>query len=364
MPHPLDVADLRTRVQVAIDAQISRQRQVLAPVGPSTDLLVDAAADLLCGGKRMRAAFFYWGYRAAGGDDSDALITAATSMEMFQAAALVHDDVMDDSDTRRGQPSVHRRLATVHQDNGWAGDSDRFGAAAAVLTGDLCLTWTDEVYATSGLPAAELARGRKHFDDMRNQLMGGQFLDVLEAALDWEGADTSERIARARHVARVKSARYTVEQPLLIGAACAGADPELLSALAGYGLPLGEAFQQRDDLLGVFGDPVATGKPAGDDLREGKRTVLIAHVLDGLATRDASEVTRFEHLLGQPDLADEDVAWMRSALLEVGAVEQVETLITELADEAAAALHGAAVHSDQARGVLGELIGLAVERES
>lgn len=359
MRNPLDVDDLRARVQVAIDAQLTAQHAVLAPVGAAADPLLDAATDLLRGGKRLRAAFLYWAYRAAGGRDSDSLVRAAASMEMFQAAALIHDDVMDDSDTRRGQPAVHRRLADLHSERSWLGDADRFGAAGAVLVGDLCLTWTDELYATSGLPDAELARGRTAFDAMRNQLMAGQFLDVLEAALGWDGASTPQRIERARHVARVKSARYTVEQPLLIGAACAGADEALLKTLGAYGLALGEAFQQRDDLLGVFGDPAATGKPAGDDLQEGKRTVLIAHTLDGL---DASTSRRFESLLGSTDLTDEDVTWMRTQIRDSGAVDAVEALIAQLSDDARAALVATDVRDDTARSVLDALITLATDR--
>lgn len=359
MSHPLDVLHLRERVQTAIDAQLRAQRRILAPIGDSTTALLDPLADLLAGGKRLRAGFFYWGYRAAGGADSDALVTAATSMEMFQAAALVHDDVMDDSDTRRGAPAMHRRLAGVHRDNDWIGDPDRFGAAAAVLAGDLCLTWTDELYATSGLPDAELARGRSEFDAMRNQLMGGQYLDVLEAAVGWADADTETRISRARHVARVKSARYTVEQPLLIGAACAGADEDLLGRLSGYGLPLGEAFQLRDDLLGVFGDPSQTGKPAGDDLREGKRTVLIAHTLDGSAEPDRG---RFESLLGRYDLSPADLEWMRSVITDTGAAAAVESLIEDLVDQAQASLEQARIADPEARTALNELISMAVDR--
>ena len=360
MASSLDV-DLRSRVQAAVDTQLKSQQEVLAPVGPATDILLSATSDLLSGGKRLRAAFFYWGYRALGGADSDALLRAAASMEMFQAAALIHDDVMDDSDTRRGQPAVHRRIASLHAERGWHGDSDRFGAAGATLAGDLCLTWTDEMYATSGLPADELARGRGQFDAMRTQLMGGQFLDVLEAALGWDGASTDERVERARHVARVKSARYTVEQPLLIGALCAGADDDTVAGLSAYGLGLGEAFQLRDDVLGVFGDPDETGKPAGDDLREGKRTVLIAYALDGL---DEQRTARFESLLGRPDLSDDDVRWMRELITGTGAVDRVESLLTELADSASRALASLASLQPEAREALLELVEISTARSS
>ena len=187
MPSPLDGVDLRRRVQQCLDAELATQAAVLAELGPDVDDLLTAVADLLRGGKRLRAAFLYWGHRAAGRPDSDALVRLASAMELFQAAALIHDDVMDDSDTRRGMPAAHRALATRHTARGWAGDEDRFGLAGAVLAGNLCLTWTDAVYATCGLPEADLERGRPVFDLMRTQLMAGQFLDVVESMRPWEG---------------------------------------------------------------------------------------------------------------------------------------------------------------------------------
>src|SRR5674476_1169155 len=193
---------------------------------------------------------------------------AAAWKNSIAVAALLHDDVMGDSDTRRGMPAAHRRLADEHTAAGWAGSGDRFGVAGAILGGDLCLIWSDELFATSGLPASELTRARPIFDRMRTQLMGGQFLDVLESARGWDDLSTDQRVARARKVIRYKSAKYTIEHPLLIGAAAADVSAPDRAALSTYGLDLGEAFQLRDDLLGVFGDPAHTGKPAGDDLRE------------------------------------------------------------------------------------------------
>ena len=217
MISPLDLCDLRTRVQAAVDAEMQVQRAVLAPVGDELGPLVDAVERLIAGGKRLRAGFLYWGYRASGRPDSDALVRLAAAMEFFQAAALLHDDVMDGSDTRRGMPAAHRAFAGLHVDSGWSGDSTRFGESAAILAGDLCLQWSDELYATSGLPSDELDRGRRTFDTMRTQLMGGQYLDLLESARGWDRLDTSARIDSARNVIRYKSAKYTVEHPILIG---------------------------------------------------------------------------------------------------------------------------------------------------
>ncbi len=358
MADPLDVADLRARVQHSLDRERDTARAVLAPLGPDMDHLVSCVFDLLRGGKRLRAAFFYWGYRAAGGADSDALVRAAASMEVFQAAALLHDDVMDRSSTRRGMPTAHRRLADLHRERGWAGDADRFGEAGAVLAGDLCLNWTDEIYSTSGLPADELARGRRLFDTMRTQLMGGQFLDVLEAAGTWAGISTDERIERARKVIAYKSAKYTVEQPLLIGATCAGADETVLTDLSDFGLALGEAFQLRDDLLGVFGDPATTGKPAGDDLREGKRTVLVAYTLDRATP---SEIAAFTAGFGREDLTDEQVAELREICDRTGAVDRTEEFIAQRVETARHHLARAAVEPT-AHGALSDLVEVSTAR--
>jgi len=357
--EPLDIADLRARVQACIDDELATQAQVLAEIGPDVGDLLEAIRDLLTGGKRLRAGFLYWGYRAAGRPDSDALVRLATSMEFFQAAALIHDDVMDDSDTRRGMPAAHRALAQRHAGRGWGGDAERFGLAGAILAGNLCLNWTEELYSTSGLPAEELGRARGHFDRMRTQLMAGQFLDVVESVRPWDGLPLEERIERASRVIRYKSAKYTIEHPLLIGAAAGGLEGPDLQRLSHYGLELGHAFQLRDDLLGVFGDPATTGKPAGDDLREGKRTVLVAYTLTGT---DEGGRARVEALLGRPELLDADVEDLRGIITGSGAVEAVEAEIAHRSRSAREALAGASGVDPQAAAVLDALVDAATAR--
>ncbi len=359
MSNPLDTNDLRARVQIAVDAEISSQSTVLSEIGDDLTSLVEAVCALLRGGKRLRAAFLYWGYRAGGGPDSEAVIRAATAMEFFQAAALLHDDVMDDSDTRRGMPTAHKRLAKEHAAASWAGSGDRFGMAGAILGGDLCLSWSDELFATSGLPPAELLRARPVFDRMRTQLMGGQFLDVLESARGWDGLTSEDRIAQARRVIRYKSAKYTIEHPLLIGAAAAGVSASDRAALSSYGLDLGEAFQLRDDVLGVFGDPAQTGKPAGDDLREGKLTVLVALGLDHAS---ATIVALFDTLLGRPDLDEPGVDELRAAITASGALGRVEAMILDLTTSARAALRSTTTLTVEGRAALDALIDVSTAR--
>jgi geranylgeranyl diphosphate synthase, type I len=326
---PLDVESLRSAVQDAIDEMMVRQRKVLAEVSPDLDPMADAIADLLNGGKRLRPAFCYWGYRSAGGQESPEAKVAAASLEFLQACALIHDDVMDGSDTRRGLPAAHRRFERMHDDSRWIGSAAGFGVGAAILLGDMCLTWSDEMLFASGMPEAELLRTKPIFDVMRTELMGGQYLDLLEQV---RGGGSVER---AMNVVRHKSAKYTIERPLHMGAMLAGAPERTLESLSAYGLPLGEAFQLRDDLLGVFGDPSETGKPAGDDLREGKQTVLIAVALERATPAQREVVHR---LLGRADLDATGVASLREVIVDTGAQAFTEDRIASLTARAFAAL--------------------------
>jgi geranylgeranyl diphosphate synthase, type I len=351
-PGLLDREDLRQRVQKCLDDFVGSQQHVLDAVSPELGPLTDALSDLLSGGKRLRPAFCYWGFRGAGGTDSDEVMCAAASLELFQACAIVHDDVMDGSDTRRGQPAVHRRFAALHRGEGWLGDPEVFGTGAAILLGDLCLAWSDQMLATCELPPERLSEGHRVYDEMRAELMGGQYLDLLEQA---RGGGSVERALR---VARFKSAKYTIERPLHLGARLAGADQEVLTGYSGYGLPLGEAFQLRDDVLGVFGDPAETGKPAGDDLREGKRTALVAMALEAASPAQTAVVRRH---LGDPHLSDEGVTALRQVICETGALERVERLVTELVDDALTALEAAPVQQP-AREVLRDLAAAATVR--
>ena len=353
--RPEQQPDLRSRV----DAALQRFLRGVTPalVGIADDLAPFAAAIetfVLDGGKRLRPAFCYWGCRAAGGADSDAVVTAAASLELLQACALVHDDVIDASDTRRGGPSVHRRFARIHRDAGWSGDADAFGVAAAILLGDLALIWADTMLAESGVSDVALQHAFGIWDTMRVEVMCGQYLDVVEQARGGGSVD------RALRVARFKSASYTVERPLQLGAALAGASNEVLDALSAYGRPLGEAFQLRDDLLGVYGDPAATGKPAGDDLREGKRTVLVA-----LATEhaDAAGRSTLDRLLGDPALDATGIEELREMIASTGAVAEVERLIADRAAAARAAL-GSPLLDTVAVPALAELAEAAAHRIS
>ncbi|GAA3975496.1 polyprenyl synthetase family protein [Thermobifida alba] len=351
--HMSPVAFVRPMIDAELAAFVTSRRPLLLEIGAELEPVLTALDAMINGGKRLRPTFCYWGWRGAGGGEEPGLYTAAAALELLQACALIHDDVIDNSDTRRGLPATHRRLAALHRDSGWHGDPEQFGRGAAILLGDLCLAWCEDMYQSSALPPESLAAGRGPFDRMRTEVMAGQYLDMVEQA---RGADTVEAALR---VMRFKSAKYTVEQPLHLGAALAGRHADLASVYTAYGIPLGIAFQMRDDVLGVFGDPEETGKPAGDDLREGKRTVLVAETL---RRADPADAEQFRRLLGDPGLGAEEVAWMRSVIVDSGALEACEARITDYVADATRALEDDAI-ADDARPALADLIVAATARK-
>jgi geranylgeranyl diphosphate synthase type I len=356
---PLAAAELdrlRDSVSAALSAFLDRQRETLAAMDPSLGPVVDEVCAVAEGGKRLRPAFAYWGWRGARdqatAEDEAAVLTAVAALEFVHASALVHDDVMDGAHTRRGRPATHVGFASRHTVEDLSGDRELFGTGAAILIGDLALVWSDELLRRSGLSAAALTRARAVWDTMRTEVTAGQYLDLLRAAGGLPGADG------ALTVARYKSAGYTVQRPLQLGAAIAGAGPEVTEAYSAIGLPLGEAFQLRDDVLGVFGDPLVTGKSADDDLREGKQTLLIA-----LAEQAADEAGRglLDRSLGNADAGPEEIEALRALLESTGARARVEERITERTALARSAI-AAAPLADDARAALDALAVAATSR--
>jgi len=357
-PTPVRHPDgFRDRVSAALAEFVDDQAALLAELGEDGAELVAAARASTSGGKRLRAAFCYWGHRAVAGaehpsaDDESALVRAASALELLHASALVHDDLMDSSDTRRGRPATHKAFEARHRERGWPGEAAQYGAAAAILLGDLLLSWSDELLRRCGLGHDVVGEALRYFDLTRSEVITGQFLDVSVQA---RGAGDVEQAMR---VLRYKSAKYSVERPLHVGAALAGADPTVIAALSDFGLPLGEAFQLRDDLLGVYGDPEVTGKPAGDDLTEGKRTVLVALALDRAPAADAELLDR---ALGTP-LTASQVAELRGVIDDSGAHAEVERVIDDLTGQALGALDRAPV-TTTARSALRDLAAAATQR--
>jgi len=325
---------LRPQVISAVHTRLNTARDSAAQLDQTATALVDQATQLVSGGKMLRAALAYWAYRAAGGAAGTAAIyELCAALELYQASALFHDDVIDQSDTRRGQPSAHQSFTNQHVAARWRGAAPHYGISAGILLGDYTLALAYD----SLVAAAELANASpstalllvKDFSAMAQTVALGQYLDLL--AENQTGLDPQARLARAHQVINAKSASYSAEFPLRLGAILAGADPATVTAIGQVGVPLGQAFQLRDDLLGVFGDPAVTGKPAGDDLISGKRTVLIELALRDL---DVVHARVLEGLLRRGELTPQQIDQARLSIGRSGAVTAVEEMVRELTNQA------------------------------
>lgn len=358
-------ADFRTAVSGAIGTFLDRHAPILGDLHPATAPLLERARSITDGGKRLRPAFCAWAYAAVADtlDLPDPVTQAAASLDVLHTSALVHDDVMDASDFRRGVPAAHRQFESDHRDAGWRGDPEQFGRAGAILLGDLLLVWSEEMFRRSGLTTDQLERGRPHLEAMRTEVTAGQYLDVLAQARDpytisrtAEGRDQLADLVRT--VVTWKSASYTIRRPLLLGAALGGADAAQLGSLTSFGQPLGRAFQYRDDVLGIYGDESLTGKDSGEDLRVGKLTLLAAEAF-GRATED--EASELAALFGNPDLDEAGIDRAREIIDSSGARDAVEEEIRREFDLALAALTAAEL-SGAGRAGLTALARAAVRR--
>ncbi len=297
---------------------------------------------VLVGGKRLRPAFCHWGYVAAGGDPSDAMVTnAGAAFELMHAFALFHDDVMDDAASRRGNPTTHTVFAQHHRDNGWAGEARRFGEGVAILVGDLAFVYGDMLMADAGREAWAI------WNELRIELNVGQVLDIIGSVRNERGR------LKAEQICRYKSGKYTIERPLHLGAVMAAPQraAELLPELSAFGLPLGDAFQMRDDVMGAFGDTAVTGKPVGGDLREGKPTPLMARAVEAASGAQAVVLA----LVGNSDLTDADVERVQQVIVDTGALADLEQTIARLTIQAVTAIEVADI-APEARD---ELVALA-----
>jgi geranylgeranyl diphosphate synthase type I len=330
-PPPSSLLEIAERVERRIDGLLVEEAARWSVVDPALGDPIACLRDLLLsGGKRLRPAFCHWAYVGAGGADGALITDVGAALELLHGFALIHDDVMDGSDRRRGQPTAHTSFDDRHRAEGWRGESRRFGEGVAILVGDLAFVYADMLLAPLS------PESRRVWDELRIELNIGQYLDLLGTARG--DAD----VATARRIATYKSGKYTVERPLHLGAAMAGHLDDLAGPLTAYGLPLGEAFQLRDDLLGAFGDSEAIGKPVGDDLREGKPTPLLAIARERATGAAAGVLQR----VGDPTLGAEGVAAVQEVLVATGAVDEVEHRIATLTDEAVAVAKELAVDEE------------------
>lgn len=340
---PQSLLDVASRVDKRLETLLAVERERWAKVDADLVPPIDEIARLvLAGGKRLRPAFCFWGFVGAGGDPSDELvIDAGAALELLHAFALFHDDVMDGSLTRRGEPTTNAKFEASHGANKLAGESRRFGDGVAILVGDLAYVYSDQLMRNASPQAWTI------WNELRIELNFGQYLDMLGSAMNELRREKAERICR------YKSGKYTIERPLHLGALLAAPTrgDELIPVLSKYGLPLGDAFQMRDDVLGAFGDTSITGKPVGDDLREGKPTPLMA-----IATARANAAQSKElQLVGNQDLTPQQIARVQEVIRETGALDELESVITRLTDEAIAAVQ----HVPFAQSVRDEMITLA-----
>ncbi|MCX5328621.1 MULTISPECIES: polyprenyl synthetase family protein [unclassified Streptomyces] len=319
-------AAFKARVDEVLRQFVAREADAFAAIDPMLGTVAEKLEAAVADGKRLRAAFCYWGWRAVGQPDSDALVRAAASMELVHAAAVVHDDLIDDSPLRHGRPTTHIALRGAI---GARPDADTAARSLAMLVGDLLMALAGQLFATSGLPAAYLARARPLWAVMARELIAGECLEILRTG---SGPDTQASLK----VIRYKTAKYTVEQPLLIGGALAGAGTRLREGYSAYGLPLGEAFQLRDDLLGLFGDPAHTGKANADDVRGRRPTALLAETW---RLADDSERDLLNSQLGRGDLDGEGLDVVREVMRRLRAPDHVEDMIRARVEEALGALH-------------------------
>jgi geranylgeranyl diphosphate synthase type I len=338
----------KSRIDDVLRDFLAKEADRLLAVDPDLKPVAGQLQSAAGHGKRLRAAFCYWGWRAAGQPDSDALVRAAASMELVHAAAIVHDDLIDDSPLRHGLPTAHVALEAA------LGGRPHGPAAArslALLVGDHLIGLAGQLFAASGLPSAYLARARTLWAALTRDLIAGECLEILRTG------DPPDTVASLK-VVRYKTAKYTVEQPLLIGGLLAGAAPALREGLSAYGLPLGEAFQLRDDLLGLFGDPERTGKANLDDLRTQRPTALLAETWKAA---DAAQRRQLDLVLGRRDLDGTHLDRVRELMLRLKSPDRVEEMIHARVEQATRALDGIDV-PPQARRALGELARHATDR--
>ena len=309
----------RDRLEADLMAWVEAKRQGYRAELPSADELTGVLSEfLLRGGKRLRPALVYYSYKACGGIADPVVMPVAMAVELLHTYLLVHDDIMDHAETRRGEPAVHELFSKLHRDREWQGDSRHFGTSVAILLGDLAESYAVELYSSSEMPESVRSDVRECFSTMCQEVIVGQYLEMTAG---YRRDLTEEELLR---ILQMKSGRYSIERPTQLGALLAGASGGTLEALTRYGARLGEAFQLQDDLLGMFGDVQTVGKPVGEDLVEGKYTILIHSALERLSPADRATL---EKSLGNPDVGRDEVREVQRLIDSVGARERVVEMI-------------------------------------
>ncbi|RIJ76362.1 polyprenyl synthetase family protein [Nakamurella silvestris] len=354
--------DIPAAVGHLLQTELAVRRAEVLAIDPRLDTGVDELIRFtMNGGKRLRPQFLVCGWLAGGGSADGAAgeqaVRAAASLELIQACALLHDDIIDRSETRRGAPSAHRTMAKSHADGGFEGEAEHYGISSALILGDLALAWADDLFAEAALALDAPAAAWSAWREMRTEVLSGQLLDLRTAAAN---VGPAEQARDAMRVNRYKTAAYTVERPLQIGASLAGAGREVVAELRRFGVDIGIAFQLRDDLLGVFGDPSVTGKPAGDDLVEGKKTLLLATARSELAETSPALLAELDAGVGTA-ATPRQVDRLAGIIAGTDAVTAMEDRISELVTSGLAALDRSGI-DDTVRRQLRDLAVAATQR--
>ena len=332
----------REKLDRELGSWLARKREAAGGFREAVELIDGVGQLVTQGGKRLRPALVYYTYRACGGPSDSEALPLALATELLHTYLLIHDDIMDHAELRRGQPAAHVRFQRAHQARGFHGDAQDFGRSVAILLGDLAHTWAVELFTGVSLEGGRRSRElTRCFSTMSEEVIGGQYLELLLAqrrgapvpGTDQE-TDLEQELLR---VLRLKSGCYTAERPIQLGALLAGAEKIAFDGLSRYGAAVGEAFQLQDDLLGMFGHAGTTGKPVGEDLREGKFTFLIHHALSAATPEQRRTL---EGSLGNPDLTAEEVAAAQRILEETGARAKVTEMVAERLRTARGALDG------------------------
>lgn len=345
------LSSFKERFDPVLSQFLAQEIQEARNLTPELAEFVEVAAEfILRDGKRLRPAFVFEGYKAVGGEDESAALYVGMSVELLHAAALVHDDIIDKSDLRRGKPTVHQLIAKKFGD-------ENLGNSLAIIVGDTLLAMSNKVFSTTPFPEERAKIARVFFTQMCTEINYGQYLDILgniREEIDWNWA---------MKVMEYKTARYTVEKPLLIGASLGGASSKVFEAMRGYAIPLGIAFQIQDDILGMFGDEARVGKPVDSDLKEGKKTLLILKTLEKLKSEGrVNETERLSAILGNPELAEEDYHWTQQIIIETGSLEYSRQLARSLITKAKSALGEVDIEKDSRNYLLG-IADFMLERE-
>lgn len=295
-----------------------------------TDALRYSRMFVLAGGKRLRAAFMYYGYIGAGGKDEQTILTTSMSIELVHAFLLVHDDIIDKDDTRHGIATVHQHYADIGKSLFSGKDNEHFGKSIAIIVGDILGAFGNDIIFSSAFPLEQKFRALSKLQEIVSFTAIGQVKDVY---IEYMGKASEAEILS---MYRDKTAKYTVEGPLYLGALLAGASQELLDGFSAYAIPLGIAFQIQDDILGIFGNAKRLGKPIGSDIAEGKITLLVSRALrDGTPTEQKriSEILTLGARLGEKECQE-----FQAIIESTGALKGTKELATAYIDESKRAL--------------------------